>query len=161
MLRARSIAEEHLYMRLHPCQCGRAIDVAGLGHATGIAGPAELASIFSGSCDGCGAELQFEFVVPDGAPRGRARFGGDAPSEIIDPGEFYLVSDELLAEGDVERAIACLEEVLKFIPPGEETVPSAAFRRGAGAAKKLESPGRFTRERLEARIAAYRETGKA
>jgi uncharacterized protein YjbI with pentapeptide repeats len=117
MLRARSIAEQHLYMRLHPCRCGRAIEVASLGHATAIADANDLISSFSGRCPGCASALQFDFLIADSAPRSRAQYGGATPSAIIEPAEFDRMSDELAAQGDLERAIACLEEVLKFEVP--------------------------------------------
>lgn len=144
-------------MRLHPCTCGQRIDVAALGHSTAIADAQHLISSFSGSCASCQRALSFEFLIADDAPKGRASFGGSAPSTIIDPGEFYLASDEFAKAGDLERAIACLEEILKFIPAGEENVPASCFHSAAGARLKLERPGRFVNYLIEARIAAYRE----
>ena len=143
-------------MRLHPCKCGRRVDVASLGHVTAIADDRQLISSFSGRCASCDNPLQFDFLIADDAPKGRTSFGGSSPSAIIDPGEFYLASDDFAKAGDVELAIACLEEILKFIPAGEENVPASAFHSAAGARLKLERPGRFANYLIEARIAAYR-----
>jgi len=128
MLRARSIAEQHLYIRLHPCQCGREIEVAKLGHATAIADESDLISSFSGRCANCGRALQFDFLIADSAPKSRAKYGDATPSTIIEPAEFVRASDELAARGDLERAIACLEEALKFGAQSEIEAKLAGYR---------------------------------
>lgn len=53
-------------------------------------------------------------------------------------------------------AIAAIEEVLKFIPEGASSVPEAAVTSQAGRAAYAREPGRFSRPRLEATIAAHR-----
>jgi hypothetical protein len=55
------------------------------------------------------------------------------------------------------RAIACLEEVLKWIPDGEERPPASAFFTEDGLRFSREEPGRFRRPRLLAVLAAYQE----
>lgn len=163
-LSARSIAEEHLYIRLHPCRCGQQVDVSTLAHASAIASDRTIISVFSGKCAACGSSLRYEFEVPDDAPRGRVSLGGAVPSAIIDPGTFYIASEQCAQQGDLELAIACLQEVLKFIPPGEDKVPASCFRGAASARVALERPEQFTRRVIEARIAALREdrvTGEA
>ena len=151
-LRARSVAEEHLYMALHPCACGHPVAPGSLGHSLWFEGNDNI-SVFQGKCAGCQRTLRLEFAVPADAPQ-PPRLGGAAPSQIIDPGEFYLESDRAILRGDVARAIACLEEILKFIPPGGGEVPASAFT-GRGAEVRSKSPLRFERELLEARLGAY------
>jgi hypothetical protein len=55
------------------------------------------------------------------------------------------------------RAIACLEEVLKWIPDGEERPPAWAFFTEDGLRFSREESGRFRRSRLLAVLAAYQE----
>lgn len=170
-LRPRSVAEEHLYMSLRPCVCGMD-SVEGLAHGVRQEG-GELVSYFSGPCPRCSRPREFVFMVPEQQlPRGQ--LGGDAPSTLIDPGEFLNLSDiaarrvpmdptELTADQrgrarrDLLRAIALLEEVLKFIPIGASEVPGNAFRGKIGALSEQHEPGRFSRVRLEARLGAFRE----
>lgn len=80
---------------------------------------------------------------------------GHGLSQIIDPGEFHYASDlsvdrvQLLdhpterwpqARRDVKRAIAALEEVLKFVPPGQDAVPASVFTSKRGLAYYGSSP---------------------
>jgi hypothetical protein len=55
------------------------------------------------------------------------------------------------------RAVHALDEVLKFIPPGADQVPDAAFFTEQGRAIRTREPGRFRKLRLEAVLGAYEE----
>src|SRR5205807_3810576 len=120
----------------------------------------------AGACARCGRARQFDFALPPALPAGG--FGGPDPSTIIDPGELLLVSDaaarrvpaEPARLGDeersagrrqLERAIAALEEVLKFVPADASSVPTSAFTSDVGAQLSDREPGRFTRACLQAR----------
>lgn len=74
---ARSVAECHLYMRLHPCSCGEA-DFPWTSHEIGTAGGGDL-SVYRGSCPQCGTARRFEFLVDSGGVAPPA-FGGPEPS---------------------------------------------------------------------------------
>jgi hypothetical protein len=66
-------------------------------------------------------------------------FGGDQPSQLLDPGEWLIVADDharhapasgLLSDARLARdrhalhtAIAALDEVQKFVPPGAAEIP--------------------------------------
>lgn len=174
MLYARTNAEAHLYMDLHPCACGEpAFDRTSVLVERGDA----LASIYEGTCPACGSARLFEFLLPDALPKPGILFGSDEPSQIICPGEFLAYSDQLArripaspsgldpaarseARRVLERAIAALDEVMKFIPSGQDLVPVGSFRSPAGKEAYLAEPGRLSRGRLGAVREAYAEIAR-
>jgi hypothetical protein len=158
---ARSIAEEHMYMQLHPCECGETA-ATGRRHAT-IQAEQGLASEHAFGCAGCGQQRRFVFRLPGLAPRHADRYGGPEPSQIIDAGEWRLVSLAYLGERErirhqpdqlravLEEVLAACQEMLKFIPPGESAIPGTAFFTDRGLrARASEQAGAFTRSYLEA-----------
>ncbi|GLV52650.1 hypothetical protein TBS_32140 [Thermobispora bispora] len=171
VLIARSAAECHLYMDLHPCRCGN-LDFEPA-HWLELNGE-HLVARYEGTCPGCGTKRSFEFVLDPEIPPLPPAFGGDRPSQIIDPGQFLYVSQQLAsavpadpaelgpdedlweAKELLRTAIAALEEVLKFIPEGADRVPEEAFTSPEGWLIYQREPGRFRRRRLEAVLAAYR-----
>jgi hypothetical protein len=171
MLVSRSTEESHLYMHLHPCECGEA-DFDWRDHDI-VSGNGWLVSIYSGECGRCGRSRSFEFALaPEPSPPPPA-LGGSVPSHIIDPGEFLEIAQRLAATVPADPAavdddefhaardalafaVASVEEVLKFIPEGAEAVPAAAFRSAAGQRFRREAPERFTRTRLAAYLDDYR-----
>ena len=60
-------------------------------------------------------------------------------------------------DSDLMVAAAATEEALKFIPEGADRVPSEAIRSADGQQVYAQDPGRFSRRRLAAVAAAYRE----
>jgi hypothetical protein len=165
MLISRSTEESHLYMSLHPCGCGEP-DFEWQEHSMTLRDE-NFVSVYSGACGGCGRHRVFEFALaPEPSPPPPA-LGGDSPSQIIDPSEFLQTSEafaatvpadpELLTDDEFNGAqdalafaAACLDEVLKFIPPHADAVPTEAFRTDAGRRVRQASPERFTRTHLEA-----------
>jgi len=102
------------------------------------------------------------------------KFGGSKPSQIIDAGEFLAVADSAAQQvpADVSgldaeargrartlmnRAVAAIEEALKFIHPGEEGVSREALFSIRGIAVYNREPGRFRRSRLQAALRSYRD----
>lgn len=167
-------AEAHLYMDLHGCACGE----SGFARDSAVVAleDGDLARRYSGPCAGCGTEREFVFRLPATPSTGRPAspsgflFGGEEPSELIDPGEWLAVSDAYAAQAPVDpagltpeqtrhgqavlaRAAAALDEVLKFIPEGGEAVPAEAFFSDRGREVYGREPGRFR----AARLAAVRE----
>lgn len=134
---ARSIAEEHLYMRLHPCRCGSGESVP-VSHATGRAEQGAVDENVE-RCTGCGTEREFLFRIPGLVPRYDDRYGGADPSQIIDAGQWQglawaqIVRAMNLGDRPAEKrahfleAIEYLKELQKFIPAGDEAVPESAF----------------------------------
>lgn len=172
MLVARSAPECHLYLDLNPCQCGEVefeprhwLEQSG----------EDLLARYQGFCPGCGTQRDFSFVLDPELPPPPPAYGGDQPSKIIDPGQFLLVSEQLARTVPADpgglssetreesrevlgAAIAALEEVLKFVPPGAPEVPEEAFTAPDGWMVYQQEPGRFQRVRLEAVLGAYRES---
>jgi hypothetical protein len=170
---ARTNAEAHLYMDLHPCGCG---EIRFPRHSSVVTAAGELVSRYTGTCPGDGAEREFMFRLPADLlappPDGTVRYGGPEPSELIDPGEWLSVADAcarsvpadtatLAGDGLMEaramlyRAAAAIDEVLKFIPSGADRVPETAFVTDRGRAAYAREPGRFRQPRLEAVRATY------
>jgi hypothetical protein len=172
---ARTNAEAHLYMDLHPCACG---EIRFPRVSSVITTPeGDLASRYSGVCPQDGAEREFTFRLPERImpppPDGMVTYGGPEPSELIDPGEWLSVADayarsvpadtaSLAADGlatarsMLVHAAAAVDEVLKFIPADTDRVPEEAFVTDRGRAAFAKEPGRFRRPRLEAVRDTYR-----
>jgi hypothetical protein len=157
---ARTRDEALLYLDLHPCERCGSVDVtwkSGLRQVEGA-----FARSYAGACEQCGDDREFVFRLPEPgtvpASGGRYHFGGDAPSELLDAGEWLWVAD--LAASDVPDgdptaalnalsiAVAAMDEILKFIPAGAGEVPDAAFWSQRGREVRAREPGRFDRERL-------------
>ncbi|ASW58066.1 hypothetical protein [Plantactinospora sp. KBS50] len=170
---ARTSAEAHLYMDLHPCQCGAggfARDSAVIALADG-----DLASRYTGDCGGCGRPREFLFRLPAETmipAAGRFSYGDTRASELLDPGEWLWVADayagtapadpaDLPAEQRVRagaalhRAAAAVDEVLKFVPAGADEAPTAAVTSERGRSAVGRQPGRLRRNRLVALRDAY------
>lgn len=167
---SRTNAEAHLYMDLHACSCGSTRFAR---HSSVVAlADGDLASRYTGACEGCGEEREFVFRLPPtpGAASG-FHYGGDEPSQLLDPGEWLLVADAYAgsvpaestgeagqqARAALTRAVAALDEVAKFIPAGEHEIPDNAFASERGRLLHQREPGRFRRDRLEAVRATYAE----
>jgi hypothetical protein len=162
--------EAHLYIDLHPCACGaerferehRLEDHDGT-----------LVAVFDGVCPRCGQPRSFAFRMADELPPAPPAFGGEQPSRIIDPGEFLWISDEVSTDSGLRLlntpptesrairpktayAIAAMEEVAKFLPPGADLIPTECFVSERGRALYAKAPDRFTRERIDASLALKR-----
>jgi len=163
-LPCRSVAEAHLYL-----------DLLGApredrDHRLEAWGD-DLVSVYTVSMDD--ERYEVGFLSPED-PLGVIGFGGDEPSEIIDPGQWILHAGRLAASVPadpaqveparrpavaqrLEEAARCLDEAAKFIPPGEDKMPPGAFWTPVGNLAYTREPGRFRRSRLEAVAATYRE----
>lgn len=170
MLVSRSSPECHLYIQLHPCDCGER-ELA-TEHKL-VSGDAGLVARYAGTCGKCGRQRTFDFLLDPDIPPADA-YGGPRPSKIVCPGEWALHSDQLAsrwpaavdairpgdagrARDDLAWAIRALEEVVKFIPDGADAVPATAFLSASGRAIYADEPGRFRALRLNARLSAYRQ----
>jgi hypothetical protein len=172
---ARTSAEAHLYMELHPCEtCG---ETAFSPASSIIEAEGDLANRYAGPCGRCGTPREFTFRLPqeilfpdDDEPS----FGDERPSELIDAGEWLWVAD-LIARNtpaqpepgmtggerrqafiDLRTAAAVVGEALKFAPPGAEAVPAGAVWIERGQTVYATEPGRFRKIRLEAVQQTYR-----
>jgi hypothetical protein len=172
---ARTNAEAHVYMELYGCPaCGcRRFEPT----SSVIMVEGELASRYRGRCPDCGREREYMFWIPEKIllpPPDRARFGGDRPSELMDPGEWMWLADDFSARVPIDpaelvaaerqrnryeltMAVAALDEVLKFVPPGTDEVPADAFWTDRGREVYRKRPGRFLRGAVLAVKDAYQE----
>lgn len=170
----RSRDEAHLYMDLHPCdQCG-SVDTTWDSALTSDEG--EPARRYHGVCADCQAPREFVFRLPERpavpGPDDAIFFGGPEPSQLLDAGEWALVSAMGIHEGsapltgdateDAHRkqsfalGVAALSEMVKFIPDGAEEMPESAFWTPHGQAERDKYPRQFNRSYLEQRIPAFR-----
>jgi hypothetical protein len=160
---ARSSLECRLFIELDVCPCGQT--PGELAHRL-VSRDDQLVALYQGRCAGCGRSLEYAFPLADEIVAAD-KFGGMVPSQLIDAGQFLREFDRAVRRAAdapapqnlywLGRAIACLEEVMKWIPDGEETPPASAFFTEAGLRCSREEPGRFRRPRLRAVLAAYQE----
>ena len=168
---ARTNAEAHLYMSRRRCACGSTgfsrhpplhSDVTMIG--------GDLASRHTAGCAGCVGVRRFTFRLPARIiqpPATGVVYGGEQPSELLDPGEWLAVAEEFArsvpagaplegaARHRLESAVAAIDEVGKFVPAGAAEVPASAFVTRAGRAVWEKEPGRFRLVRLNAVRGAY------
>ncbi|WP_314221823.1 hypothetical protein [Streptomyces zaehneri] len=171
MLRARSSLEAHLYMDLHPCECGSSDFVRR--HRLEQRGD-DIVAVYEGPCAQCGRNRNFTFLMAEQIPPPPPAFGGPEPSEIIDPGEFAAVAADVAGRaglkllnspesehhrqrGAVAYAVAAVEEVQKFIPAGQDAVPASAFTSEVGRARYAKDPGKFRRDILDIELRLTRQ----
>lgn len=162
---ARTSAEAYLYMGLTPCDICGETDFVPVGGPVLVAGV--LASQYAGRCGHCGVPREFRFRLPEEIAHFAAespRFGGDEPSELLDAGQWLGLADRIGAATpavppsdldlrheawiDLRSAAAAVDEVLKFIPPGADSVPATALWSDAGRAFYARDPTRFARMEL-------------
>jgi hypothetical protein len=124
---------------------------------------------YHGPCGTCGRLREFVFALPSRPtpphPGEQVTFGafGDT-SQLFDAGQWLAIADMLsLAAGldvpESERAesltiaIACVDEVLKFLPTGIDEPPAVAFWSADGRSEYDRDPVRFRRPALNRRRA--------
>jgi hypothetical protein len=164
---ARSRDEAHLYLDLHPCDGCGSLETTWDNAVAVIDG--EMADRYTGTCGGCGKKREFWFGLPEREiiPQEYPTFGGPEPSQLLDAGQWRWVADIIagdLPEDDPHEARrslavarAAVDEVVKFIPPGEDAVPDEAFWSEQGREVYEAEPARFTLDRLLAARTAYGE----
>jgi hypothetical protein len=181
-LRARTLVEAHLFINLTLAVGGASEEVT-RDHerwTTLTEGPDAWTLRFDGpqAQDLDSIEIEIPYASEAEARDEGSRFGIGL-SELLDPGQWQLISagyarrvvDEDLgfAEDPADRdqyqsvvkgweyARDTAAEVLKFMPPGVDEVPSAAFWTEVGMATRQREPERFTRSRLTDDIAFYQD----
>ncbi len=153
---ARTDTEASFYTALHPCGCGHGPTtfsraVIQLEDDPGIE--------YSGACSSCGRYRRFVFRGPaaDEMRRPGVFSFGTGTSDLLDAGEWLWVAEMAVSGAPVidqgeamvtAIAIAAVEEVLKFIPPGQDVVPANAFWSERSRLMWVAEPGQFRRDRL-------------
>lgn len=164
---ARTRDEAQLYLDLRPCaECGSAETTWDAGLVT-VEGA--LVNQYLGMCEECGADREFLFGLPaqPTLPSGYPTFGGPEPSQLLDAGEWMWVADVSAGNVPVDDraearrslavAVAAIEEIVKFIPPGAEAVPGEGFWSERGLEVRSKEPGRFELGRLLVVRDTYRD----
>lgn len=172
---ARSSPECRLYIHNTPHTCGeRAFPAKARIDRT----ERRMIATYEGPCPKCAKPRKFEFLLDAETPPPAPAYGGAKPSTLIDAGQFMKAADDaakqvpespagltpeqlLLGREQMAEAAAAVEEVLKFIPPGQDKVPASAFFTGAGQDVYAREVGRFTRTRLESVLETYRTAVRA
>jgi hypothetical protein len=161
VLFARTPDEAHLFMDLHPCDCG---ELQFERRSSLVASGDEMIRVYRGECARCDKPREFRFRLPDRPllTGDLPEFGDDRPSELLDPGEWMLVADQHASRPkatwrDLGIARAAMFEILKFMSGEDEAVPDAAFTSERGRQLRDAEAGRFRRARLEAVLATYDE----
>jgi hypothetical protein len=169
---ARSAAEADLFVTLRPCACGE----SDFDPVIGMGEDAQGSLLrYTGRCVSCGHDRTFLFrQKPYTTWPSRTQWAdGPEPSQLIDAGEWLWLAESLVADypvsngclvaedpeqlkDDLTMAAAAVEEVMRFLPPGADTVPDSAFWTERGRDVRALDPGRFRRYRLEAIREAYR-----
>jgi len=162
----RTRDEAHLYMDLHPCECG---SIETDWDSALVSADGSLARAYHGTCSECGREREFVFALPpkvvmaDGWPT----FGGEEPSKLLDAGDWLWVADMTAgslpaddadeARRQLNVATKAMEEIMKFIPDGAVEVPGEAFWSERGQQVRDAEPGRFRLDRLQLVRDTYRD----
>ena len=168
--RARSLPEMHFAASLEPCpRCAaptEGLDLVGDGDAWALVG----------DCPRCKTPRAFRFRTYGDPVKGayqRLELGGPTPSEIIAPVELNAELDRLfplirpdpttLAPAEwrasaraTERAITCLNELLKFVPAGWSIIPDPPLAPEERADRAVR-PERYQRQWFERERARLRE----
>jgi hypothetical protein len=166
---ARTRDEAQLYLELHPCPDCESLDTAW--EQSLVEEDGELAISYAGICAGCQAERVYLFGRParEARVQGWPTFGGPEPSELLDAGQWLEVADqaastvpgEPLEPGRVlSVAGAAVDEVIKFIPAGQDAVPDEEFWTPQGQSVRDAEPGRFRLDRLLVVRDTYRELAR-
>jgi hypothetical protein len=137
---------------------------------------------YQARCPECGADRQFTFRLADDpvleGDDEHPRFGGDRPSELIDPGEWLWFADRiaagvpaapdgldpaerLAATVDLRTAAEAVGEALKFVSRELGAVPFSACRSDRGRSVYAQEPGQFGLTRLERARDTYRELAES
>jgi hypothetical protein len=175
---ARSQAEADLYLFHQPCRtCGHTQVLTVRGFSFQPRDGHELRWLRT-RCDNCGAQDEYAFrFPPDGQPApdtGPLRFGGPEQSQLLDPGEWLLLTGDMVGglppdpqglEPKVRRALrdridialAAVGEAGKFLDPEEDVVPAVAFWSRGGYELFVSQPWLFSREQLASQAAGYQD----
>ena len=156
---ARTRDEAYVYLDLTPCPTCGSIETEWRHALAQVDG--QLVAAYDGTCQGCSAEREYLFQLPDREHAGGTpNFGGPEPSALLDPGQWLELADQLMtavpaddpqAAAEVAGfAAAAVAEVLKFVPAGADAVPAERFWSTAGRQVYDRRPGRVHRDRVQA-----------
>jgi hypothetical protein len=169
---ARTSAEAEVFLTLLPCERCTATETDWNTGALYFLDDGGRAENYAGRCLSCGNVREIGFELPEPAdgpvPTGGSRFGGAAPSGLLDPAEWLRVAGTVeLASGPERRSgtrvaqdrLERLEfardaylEALKFIPAGADAVPESALFSDLGRDRLRTEPESLTRDYIHAQL---------
>lgn len=161
-LPARSFGEALLYMRVRGRQVLASRQLPELGRVR-----LELHARADG------ADARYAFTVERVDDSDPLYLGGGTPSGLLDPGDLFLFARRIereLEDGtlgaaagvrDLLLAAEAVEDIVKFVPVGETTVPVAAFRTAATRWLYNRDRTAFSRDRLISYAAELRSRAVA
>jgi hypothetical protein len=186
VIRARTYSEAREYMRLAMATGDCTGSDLSIRDVASILEGEEWATTFAVDCSRCRAHREFTFITdpaPEDAPGGLIYGHGPQPSRLIDAGEWYVIFSTYLwstrakqAEyggalpdldtvetvlGWIEGALAAIDEILKFMPSGQNQVPESALWTDRGRAAYDECQDQFSRAVLERCIEELEVAGRA
>ncbi len=158
---ARTRDEAYVYLDLTPCPTCGSVETEWRHALAQVDGG--LVAAYDGTCQGCSAEREYLFQLPEREHAGGSpNFGGSEPSALLDPGQWLELADQLMAAAPVDDpdeatgfAAAAVAEVLKFVPAGADVVPADRFWSTTGRQVYDRQPGRFRRDRLQVVLDTY------
>ena len=157
----RTSAEAQMYMDQQPCTCG---DIEFDRQSAVMTDGGVLCSRYFGKCRTCGTMREFVFELPltQRPITNQVEYGGSDPSQLLDAGQWLAISEyyaklEPGTPDDLDIARAAVEEVIKFLPDGVDSVPDIAFWTERGRAVRDREPARFRRARLAAILDVFRQ----
>jgi hypothetical protein len=172
---ARTHAEADLYLSVQPCgTCGH-VGLEVRGFSSGRVDGQERRWISAG-CPNCGVLAEYVFRFPArrlASTDGHRRFGGDEASELLDPGQWLLLSEAMVAElpddprrldragrraarESIDVALAAVEETMKFLRDGEDSVSGYSFWSQPGYHLFVAQPWMFERRWLASQLTELR-----
>ena len=159
MLRAHSLPEAYLYLRVVRCaSCGRGPLIGA--DPLNEDDPAGTVTIET-ECAACHADttMSFERLNHSAVDNDDRINPGEEPSRIIDVAQWITLSRVLISSAEEEPdkirrrhlnlgAGQCLEEALKFYDDDNDLPPAEAFFSDETRRRLRESPAGFSRQRL-------------
>lgn len=170
---ARTSHEAHLHMELTPCLCGgRRFNTSSVMLDLPGGAPGRR---YTRTCQACGSLQEFTYRLPEEPLESPGfAYGGEEPSEVLDAAQWLWVADwyaravppdparlppdeRRVAQGRLAAAVAAIDEIAKFIPPGADRVPPEAVWTPMGESVRSAEGERLSAGRLAAVRSAYAE----
>lgn len=157
------VQEEHFYMMVHPCACGRPWQSDS--HEM-EEDPTRVLHHVAATCFKCGARRTFHFQLDSRVgPKDPIRQINPTqePSRALDVAEwmdlarFYLgrierLSDKVRKAQSLLDARQCLEEAMKFYSPDDDAPPASALWSKTSRRKAAQQTEAFRRKTIEAML---------
>jgi hypothetical protein len=149
VLPSRTVAEIHLFLDLEGCSRDRR-------HAL-VERNGALVAVYQTSING--QPVSYAFEPQEMAPSANAY--GNGVSRLLTPGDFLYESHRLARSNQLLQAADCLDQILRFIRPGERLPPQESLKSARDRYLLQTSVGELDAERIAAVAASYRRSASA